>query len=109
MCHCISRCYYGNQYTVFDIRGNIIKTGIGFDGYIKKHPNDILSEFVLPEEFDYDPELSDRSKPELTARRISSDGEMFIEGYSNGVIKIASMKEKIIIDSLIANYNKALK
>ncbi len=107
--YCISRCYYGDQYALFDKYGNIVKTGTGFDNYIKKHPNDILTEFDLPEEFDFDPELSDTRNPVLTARRISIDGEMCIEGYSNGIIKIASLKEKELIKSLIGNNTKDLK
>jgi WD40 repeat protein len=106
--YCISRCYYGDRYILFDKHGNIIKTGTCFDDYIKEHPNDILAEFVSPEEFDFDPESLDTRNPELTARRISPDGEMCIEGYSNGIIKIASLKEREIIESLIGNKTKAL-
>lgn len=99
--YCISRCYYGDQYSLFDIKGNVIKTGVQFDEYIKRHPDDILSEFVLPEEFDYDPELTERQTPILTARRVSSDGKVCIEGYSNGAIKVFSIQERNSIRTLI--------
>ena len=76
--------------------------GSGFDDYVKEHPEDILSQFSLPEVFNYDPNHTDPSKPELTARRVSSDGDLCIEGYSNGMVKIYSMKQKERIVSLIA-------
>lgn len=99
--HCISLCYYGDKYILFDLKGNIIKIGLQYDDYINEHPNDILSELVLPEKFDYDPEQTDSQKNVLTARRISPDGKMCIEGYSNGIIKVFSIQDKNTINSLI--------
>lgn len=99
--HCISLCYYGKKYILFDIKGNIIKKGSQYDDYINEYPNDILSELVLPEEFDYDPEQMNSQKNTLTARRISQDGKMCIEGYSDGIIKVFSIQDKNTINSLI--------
>ena len=56
---------------------------------------------LLPEEFDYDPELTERQTPILTARRVSSDGKVCIEGYSNGAIKVFSIQERNSIRTLI--------
>lgn len=99
--HCISRCFYGDKYTLFDIKGNIIKRGAQYDEYIKEHPNDILSEFVFPEKFEYDPEQSYSQINVLTAQRISTDGKFCIEGYSNGTIKVFSIQDRNTIYSLI--------
>ena len=99
--YCISRCCYGDYYSLFDIKGNVIKSGAHFDKYIKEHPDDILSEFVMPEEFDYDSDLMDPQMPVLTARRLSSDGKVCIEGYSNGLIKVFYVKERNSIRTLI--------
>lgn len=73
--HCISRCFYGDKYTLFDIKGNIIKRGVQYDEYIKEHPNDILSEFVFSEKFEYDSEQSYSQINVLTAQRILTDGK----------------------------------
>ncbi len=99
--HCISRCYYADQYTIFDIKGNIIKTVKQYDDHIIYYPEDILSEFVFPEEFD---SLSNLTNSQITipsTRRKSSDGKMCIEGYSNGVIKVYSIQDRNTIYSLI--------
>ena len=99
--YCISRSYYGDHYAIFDIKGNLIKDGIEYSLYIEEHPYDILSEFVLPEQFNFDPELTDPQMPELTARRVTPDGKMGIEGYSNGVVNVFSLQERNIVRALI--------
>ena len=98
--HCISICTYGEKYTLFDMKGTLL------DCDRDKSRNTLFSEFEYPEKFDFDPTFMDIRYPELTARRLSQDGEMCIEGYSNGIIKIASVKEKETIESLIGNKTK---
>lgn len=98
--HCISHCYYGNQYTLFNLKGNIIESVFHYDDFKNELTNDVFSEFVFPEEFDYDPELIDSPKNFLTARRITSDGKMCIEGFSNGTIKVFSIQDRNTINSL---------
>ena len=96
--HCISLCYYADKYTLFDTKGNIIKTGVRYEDYIKENPNDILSEFVSPSESD-------------NARKISSDGKtgMEIVGYSNGIIRVFSIQDRNIIKSLIMREDTLVK
>ena len=96
--HCISLCYYADKYTLFDTKGNIIKTGVRYEDYIKENHNDILSEFVSPSESD-------------NARKISSDGKtgMEIVGYSNGIIRLFSIQDRNIIKSLIMREDTLVK
>lgn len=103
--HCISLCNYGHEYLIFDIKGNIIETRSRYDDHLNDNPNDILSELVFPEELNYDPEQAGSQKKVLTARRISPDGKMCIEGYSNGIIKVFSLQDKNTIYSLIMGEN----
>ncbi len=95
--YCVSYCtYFQDHYTFIDMKGKLID-------------DDNFTEFEFLERYNYDPDCADERKPELTARRFSADGEMCIEGYSNGVIKIALLQDRSRIDSLIGGNSKALK
>lgn len=87
--YCISQCYYADQYSLFDLKGNVIKKGIQFDEYIKRYPDDILAEFVLPE----------------LRKRMSPDGKMCIEGDADGLIRMFSMQERNTVRTLIMRGN----
>lgn len=100
--YCISICNYDEKYLLFDMKGTLL------DSNRDKNENILFSEFEYPENFSFGPNESDIITPQITAKRISSDGKVCIEGYSNGVIKIVSLKEREIIESLIGK-NKVLK
>jgi hypothetical protein len=104
--YCI--CLNQNYYAIFDMKGNLIKQGI-LSGEVDENINKLLSEVYRPDEFCYDPELTNSKLPVLTARRVSSNGEICIEGYSNGVIKIVSIKDRNRIYSLIGGFTESCK
>ena len=90
--YCVSYCNFKSRYTIVDMQG-------------ESHDDENFLEFEYPERFNYDPSFADVRKPVLTARRGSSDGEMCIESYSNGIIKIVSLKARNSLCSLLQDKN----
>lgn len=92
--YCIGRCFYGDTYVVCKINGEVVDAGSD-----ASNCNDsILREFIFPDKIHFDPVISDIYQPQLTARRVSLDGEMCIESYSNGVLRIFSIEDMSNLD-----------
>lgn len=87
--YCIGRCSYGDTYVICTTNGKVVDAGRNADDC----SNSILREFVFPDKIHFDSAISDICQPQLTARRVSADGEMCIESYSNGVLRIFSFKD----------------
>ena len=61
----------------------------------------IVSEFSFPQKEHFNLEDAYSTEPVRTIRRASSDGEWFIEGYSDGTLKFYSQQEKERIESAL--------